>query len=70
MCRPYFDEVGITRVADITGMDRIGIPVYAAIRPDSKSLAVDSGKGITREQAKCSAVMEAIERWAQDEYQY
>lgn len=65
--KPYFDEVGITRVADITGMDRIGIPVYACIRPDSKSLAVDSGKGITREQAKCSAVMEGIERWAQDE---
>jgi ribosomal protein S12 methylthiotransferase accessory factor len=63
----YFDEVGITRVADITGMDRIGIPVYAAIRPDSMSLAVDSGKGITKEQAKCSAVMEAIERWAHDE---
>lgn len=64
--RSYFDDVGITRVADITGMDRIGIPVYAAIRPDSKSLAVDSGKGTTRAQAKCSAVMEAIERWAQD----
>jgi ribosomal protein S12 methylthiotransferase accessory factor len=66
--KPYFDEVGITRVADITGMDRIGIPVYAAIRPDSKSLAVDSGKGLTKRQAKCSAVMEAIERWAQDAY--
>lgn len=66
--RSYFDDVGITRIADITGMDRIGIPVYAAIRPDSKSLAADSGKGITRAQAKCSAVMEAIERWAQDEY--
>ena len=65
--KPYFEEVGITRVADITGMDRIGIPVFAVIRPDSKSLAVDSGKGITKAQAKCSAVMEGIERWAQDE---
>jgi ribosomal protein S12 methylthiotransferase accessory factor len=66
--KPYLDEAGVTRLADITGMDRIGIPVYASIRPDSKSLAVDSGKGVTKEQAKCSAAMEAIERWAQDEY--
>jgi YcaO-like protein with predicted kinase domain len=67
--QPYLDEAGVTRLAELTGMDRIGIPVYAAIRPDSKSLAVDSGKGTTKEQAKCSAAMEAIERWAHDEYQ-
>jgi ribosomal protein S12 methylthiotransferase accessory factor len=48
-------------------MDRIGIPVYISIRPDSKSLAVDSGKGTTPAQAKCSASMEALERWALDE---
>jgi YcaO-like protein with predicted kinase domain len=48
-------------------MDRIGIPVYISIRPDSKSLSVDSGKGVTASQAKCSAAMEALERWALDE---
>jgi ribosomal protein S12 methylthiotransferase accessory factor len=42
--QPYVEEMGITRVADITGMDRIGIPVFAAVRPDSKALAVDSGR--------------------------
>ena len=66
--KPLLEEAGVTRLADITGMDRIGIPVYASIRPDSKCLAVDSGKGTTKEQAKCSAAMEAIERWAHDEY--
>jgi len=66
--KPLLDEAGVTRIANITGMDRIGIPVYAAIRPDSKCLAVDSGKGVTKIQAKCSAAMEAIERWAHDEY--
>jgi ribosomal protein S12 methylthiotransferase accessory factor len=66
--QPLLDEAGVTRLADITGMDRIGIPVFSSIRPDSKCLAVDSGKGTTKEQAKCSAAMEAIERWAHDEY--
>lgn len=66
--QPLLDEAGVTRLADITGMDRIGIPVFSSVRPDSKCLAVDSGKGITKEQARCSAAMEAIERWAHDEY--
>jgi YcaO-like protein with predicted kinase domain len=48
-------------------MDRIGIPVYISIRPDSRSLSVDSGKGTSHTQAKCSASMEALERWALDE---
>lgn len=65
--QPWLKKAGVTRLADMTGMDRIGIPVYASVRPDSFSLAVDSGKGTTKEQAKCSAAMEALERWAGDE---
>ena len=65
--KPWLVKAGVTRLADVTGMDRIGIPVYASIRPDSLSLAVDSGKGTTRAQAKCSAAMEALERWVGDE---
>jgi ribosomal protein S12 methylthiotransferase accessory factor len=64
---PYLKEAGVTRLANITGMDRIGIPVYASIRPDSQVLAVDSGKGFDPIQAKCSAAMESLERWAWDE---
>lgn len=56
-----FDRYGITRVADITGLDRLGIPVALACRPNSRSLAVSQGKGLTLEAAKCSAVMESIE---------
>jgi ribosomal protein S12 methylthiotransferase accessory factor len=59
---PFFAELGITRVADITGLDRIGIPVALCIRPDSATLAVDSGKGATIEAALASAAMEGIER--------
>lgn len=57
------DRFGITRVADITGLDRIGIPVMAAYRPTARSLAVSMGKGVTPAAATASAVMESIELW-------
>ncbi|HET7094396.1 MAG TPA: YcaO-like family protein, partial [Thermomicrobiales bacterium] len=52
---------GITRIANVTGLDRIGIPVAFAIRPNSRSLAVAQGKGSDLAAAKASALMEAIE---------
>ena len=52
---------GITRLANITGLDCIGIPVYMACRPNSRSLAVFQGKGLDPAAAKVSAAMEAIE---------
>jgi ribosomal protein S12 methylthiotransferase accessory factor len=55
--------VGITRLADVTWLDEIGIPVYQAIRPNALLLSVSQGKGATRELAKVSAAMEAIELW-------
>ncbi|MGI5286224.1 YcaO-like family protein [Nonomuraea polychroma] len=55
--------VGITRVADITWLDTIGIPTFQAIRPTSRTLAVSQGKGITPELARLSATMEAVELW-------
>jgi YcaO-like protein with predicted kinase domain len=54
---------GITRVADVTGLDRIGIPVYNAMRPNSRSLSVSQGKGVTAEAARVSALMESLEYW-------
>ena len=53
--------MGITRIANITGLDRIGIPVVLACRPNSRSLSVSQGKGTTLDAAKASAVMESIE---------
>ena len=37
---PLLPALGITRLANITGLDRIGIPVVVACRPNSRSLAV------------------------------
>ncbi len=53
---------GVTRLAKVTGLDRIGIPVWNAIRPNARTLSVFQGKGITDTDAKASAVMEALER--------
>ncbi|MEU9714033.1 YcaO-like family protein [Streptomyces sp. NPDC047976] len=56
-------QFGITRVADLTGLDCIGLPVFTAIRPASLTLSTSQGKGATPLLAKLSAVMEAIELW-------
>jgi thioglycine synthase len=47
-------EAGITRVADITSLDRIGIPVFSSIRPTALNGAVSvyNGKGATPVEAK------------------
>ena len=59
--RPVARAAGVTRLADITGLDWVGIPVYQAIRPNSRALSASQGKGLTRGQAQASALMEAIE---------
>ena len=54
---------GVTRIANVTGLDRIGIPVTLAIRPDARSVAVSQGKGIDLAAARASGLMEAVELW-------
>jgi ribosomal protein S12 methylthiotransferase accessory factor len=55
--------MGITRVANLTGLDTIGLPVHTAIRPNSKSVATTQGKGMDIDAARTSALMESIEGW-------
>ena len=61
--RPYLSEMGITRIANLTGLDRIGLPTVMVTRPNSRSVAVAMGKGLTLAAAEVSGVMEAIETW-------
>jgi len=61
LLRPRLREWGVTRVGNITGLDRIGIPVWIAVRPNSRSLAVSQEKGMDHDSARASAVMEALE---------
>jgi ribosomal protein S12 methylthiotransferase accessory factor len=57
---------GITRIADITGLDRVGIPVFSCIRPTAAdgAISVYNGKGATPLAARVSAIMEGIERFS------
>jgi ribosomal protein S12 methylthiotransferase accessory factor len=57
------DRAGITRVANVTGLDFIGVPVYVAVRPNARSIAVSQGKGLDPAAARVSALMEALECW-------
>lgn len=58
-----FAAAGLTRVANITGLDRIGAPVVMTVRPNARSVSVSQGKGVTLAAAKASGVMEALELW-------
>src|SRR5437879_13761819 len=53
--------MGITRVANVTGLDPVGIPVVMVCRPNSRSVAVSQGKGIDLPGARVSGLMEAAE---------
>lgn len=59
--RPHFAALGITRLARQTGLDRIGIPCFSAIRPAAATLSVTQGKGPDDASAMASAIMEAAE---------
>ncbi|HEX3477334.1 MAG TPA: YcaO-like family protein [Kofleriaceae bacterium] len=61
---PAARRAGITRIAELTGLDTIGIPVFAAIRPMGRSLSTQQGKGTTALAARVSALMESLETWS------
>lgn len=57
------DEFGISRVADTTGMDSLGVPTASATKPATSDVIwVYSGKGRSRTQARVTAIMECLER--------
>jgi thioglycine synthase len=61
---------GLKRLADLTDLDILRIPNYAAICPTINypdlegGFSVFSGKGLTKLHAKASALMEAVERYS------
>ncbi len=61
--QPFLKQMGITRIANLTGLDRIGLPTVMVTRPNSRSVAVSLGKGLSLSAAQASGVMEAIESW-------
>lgn len=61
--RPFLDRIGVSRIANITGLDRCGIPVANAFRPHIHNPSVTHGKGLAIQDAMASAAMEAVERY-------
>jgi ribosomal protein S12 methylthiotransferase accessory factor len=59
--KPHMEAMGITRIANLTGLDRLGIPVVGVFRPNSRSVSVAQGKGLHLDAAKASGLMEAVE---------
>ncbi|HSO00063.1 MAG TPA: YcaO-like family protein, partial [Candidatus Nanopelagicales bacterium] len=55
--------LGITRVADVTGLDTLGVPVVMVTRPAARSISVSQGKGLSLDAARASGLMESIEHW-------
>lgn len=60
-CRELAATIGITRIANVTGLDAIGLPVVMVCRPMSRVHVVVQGKGPTLELAEISGILEAAE---------
>lgn len=61
LATPLMPRLGISRVTDITRMDRLGLPVFASVRPRGRALCVNAGKGLHAVEARVGALMEAVE---------
>jgi len=61
--KPHLPTFGITRVANVTGMDTVGIPTVMVTRPNSRSLSVSQGKGVDLDSARASGIFESVEQW-------
>ena len=62
----FAEKLGITRIARVTGLDYIGIPVVMVIRPASRNLSVMQGKGLTDDAAFASGLVEALESFCSE----
>jgi len=62
--------LGVTRIAELTELDRLGVPVFAAVRPEVSQFQITAaqGKGVSVAQALASAMLEAVERHAAAHY--
>jgi ribosomal protein S12 methylthiotransferase accessory factor len=69
LLKSTIDQLPITRIADITPLDVLGTPVFATVTPLARDLTTHLGKGVDKEAARISAVMEAVERVCAEEFE-
>jgi len=65
--RAVMNRLPITRVANLTPLDRPGLPVWSATTPMAKDLTTHLGKGSCHLAARVSCLMEAVERCSAEE---
>lgn len=65
--RSVTDRVGVTRAVPITAFDQIGVPVWTTVRPSSRHLIVNGGKGLDDSAAEISARLECLEQAAAEQ---
>jgi len=49
-------NIGVTRIANITDLDRVGIPVFSAIRPSAAAGAISIYSGKRCDRNKCQDI--------------
>ena len=59
---------GVTRLADVTQLDCLGVPVFQAVRPWSRSLSIHQGKSLDPDEARLGALMEAVETYCAESF--
>ena len=59
--KELLEQFGISRVAELTGLDNVGLPVYTCVRALSNTVSIHAGKGLDRSASRAGALMEAIE---------
>jgi YcaO-like protein with predicted kinase domain len=60
--RAQASRIPITRLSDLTPLDRLRLPVFSATTPLARDLTTHMGKGLDADAAQLSAMMEAVER--------
>ena len=58
---PALPHCGVTRLASVTYLDTLGVPIWVSVRPGGQALQISNGKGVTDAASKVSAMMEACE---------
>jgi ribosomal protein S12 methylthiotransferase accessory factor len=62
LSRPeLLEQFAISRIAELTHLDTIGLPVYSCTRALSQTISIHSGKGLEPAAARAGAILEAIE---------
>ena len=53
---PLMERIGVTRIGELTHLDRSGLPNFLAVRPEPgrHGISYYNGKGATRSQARAA----------------